>query len=135
MLEYQKDLCTRISTPTSNTITPIPTRHAFVAPSTSRAASAQASGHARLNSLARSLSASSLPLSPPPLMPLETRTPTAAEKEEAEWCTVIKDERIIDQELSSYEADGVIDENHPEFDDFGILHYWQVRPLVELLNS
>ena len=34
----------------------------------------------------------------------------------------------------NYEMDGVIDENHPEFDDFDILQYWQVRLLTVLLS-
>ena len=133
MIEYRKDLRSRTNAPTSNTATPTPTRRAFVAPSASRSASAQASGHARLNSLARSLSASSLP---PPVTPLESNIPTEAEKEEAECRAVIEDERIVDRELTNYEMDGIIDENHLEFDGFDILRYWQVRPhdTVKLLN-
>ena len=131
MLEYQKDLCSRTNASTSNITTPTPTRRAFVAPSTSHSASAQASGHARLNSLARSLSALSLL---PPVTPLESNMPTEAEKEEVERHAVIEDERIVDRELTNYEMDGVIDKNHPEFDDFDILRYWQVRPPTILLN-
>jgi hypothetical protein len=77
------------------------------------------------------LSASSLP---PPVTPLESNTPTEAKKEEVKQHAVIEDERIVDRELMNYEMDGVIDENHLEFDDFDILRYWQVRPLTILLN-
>jgi hypothetical protein len=128
MLEYQKDLRTQTNTPTAST----PTRRTCVAPSTSHAATAQASGHTRLNSLTRSLSASFLP-SPPPI-PLETYIPTEAEKEEAERRAVIEDDGIVDRELMNYETDGVIDENHSEFEDFDILRYWQVRLLFKRTN-
>jgi len=60
--------------------------------------------------------------------------PTEAEMEEVKQRAVIEDERIVHQELTNYEMDRVIDENHPEFDDFDILQYWQVRPLTILLN-
>jgi hypothetical protein len=85
-----------------------------------------------LNSLARSLSASSLPS--PPLTPLETHPPNEAKKEEAEHHAVIEDERIVDQELMNYEMEGIIDENHPGFEDSDILRYWQVKLLFKQPN-
>jgi hypothetical protein len=131
MLEYRKDLRTQTNTPTAASM---PTRRAFVAPSASRATTAQASGHARLNSLARSLSLSASSLPSPPPIPLETHIRTEAEKEEAKRRAVIEDEGIVDRELMNYETDGVIDENHSEFEDFDILRYWQVRLLFKQTN-
>jgi hypothetical protein len=87
-----------------------------------------------LNSLARSLSLSASSLPSPPPIPLETHVRTEAEKEEAERRAVIEDEGIVDRELMNYETDGVIDENHSEFEDFDILRYWQVRLLFKQTN-
>ena len=55
---------------------------------------------------------------------------TEAEKEEAERLAVVEDEKIVDGELQRYEADGIIDDDHPESDDFDILRYWQVRLFI-----
>jgi hypothetical protein len=55
---------------------------------------------------------------------------TEAEKEEAEHLAVIEDEKIVDHELQRYEADGIINDNHPGSNDFDILYYWQVRLFI-----
>lgn len=138
MLEYRKDMRRRGNMPTSDTPASAPSRRPFAAPTASRAAQAQASGFARLNTLAKSLSASSLPStqSPPPSIPHETPNLTDAEKEEIESRAVAEDERIVDRELACYENDGIIDEDHAEFQDFDLLRYWQVRyRLLEIMNS
>jgi iron only hydrogenase large subunit-like protein len=59
-------------------------------------------------------------LSPPPVMPLKSNMPIEAKKEEAKHHTVIEDKRIVNQELTNYEMDRVIDENHLEFDDLTV---------------
>jgi hypothetical protein len=53
-------------------------------------------------------------------------TLTAPEKAEAECRAVIEDEHIVDGELARYEADGIMDESSPEFEDLDLLRYWEV---------
>jgi hypothetical protein len=50
-----------------------------------------------------------------------------SEKVEAERLAVLKDTRLVDEETNQYEAEGIIDENNPEFADFDLLRYWQVK--------
>jgi hypothetical protein len=96
----------------------------IVIPSASHAAQAQASGFARLNSLARSLSASAPPT--PTIDTPEVPEITEAEKEDAERRACVEDEQIVDAELGRYEADGIVDEEHPDGQDFDLLRFWQV---------
>jgi hypothetical protein len=38
-----------------------------------------------------------------------------------------EDEKMVDDELRKYSAEGVIRDGSPEMEDFDILRYWQVR--------
>ncbi|KAJ7625217.1 hypothetical protein B0H17DRAFT_1218798 [Mycena rosella] len=121
MLEYRKDK--RSCTTDSPAIPETVSRRAVQPPSYSHSARSQAAGLARLNALSKSLSASSFD-SPPPTTASE---PSEAEKAEAERRAVLEDGRLVDEELQRYEAEGIMDEDNPEFADFGLLRYWQRR--------
>jgi len=111
------------TTLTSTATTSI-SRRIVRAPSASHAALSQASGYARFNQLARSLSAPTLPLSS------NTQEDTAdqiTDPKEQERRAVEEDRKIVEAEILAYEAAGILDENHPEGKDFDLLRYWQVR--------
>ncbi|KAJ7482848.1 ribonuclease H-like domain-containing protein [Mycena galericulata] len=100
------------------------TRRVVQPPSISHAARSQAHGLARLNKLAKSLSGSDFE-SPAPSTPATELT--EAEKEEAARIADLEDRRLTGEELEQYEAEGVIAEGHPEFEDFDLLRYWECR--------
>lgn len=124
MFEHPHALCASTPSSSSNNKQPLISHHMIVTPSALYAAQAQASEFARLNSLACSLSA--------PKLPSTTRdTPevpkiTQAEKKDAKWHTCAEDEGIVDAELRWYEVDGIVDEKHPDGQDFDLLQFWQV---------
>lgn len=97
----------------------------------SRAASAQASGYARLNSLETLLSQSESSLSSNSSAVGITNgsMPTEVGREVEERRMLGEDEVIVDRELREFKVDGVIEEGHPEFVDFDLLRYWQVCKL------
>lgn len=88
----------------------------------SHAASAQSSGYARFNALRKSLSKSSVESTE---STVETSEVDAAEMERR---ACLEDEVIADQQLDKYEAEGIIDEAHPEWAYFklDLVRYWQV---------
>lgn len=119
------------------TLTPTATtsvsRRIVRAPSASHAALSQASGYARFNQLALSLSAPTLPSSS------STQEDTAdqvRDPEEQERRAVEEDRKVVEAAILAYEAEGILDENHPESKDFDLLRYWQVRyPNSDLFYS
>ncbi|KAJ6599791.1 hypothetical protein DFH09DRAFT_1070504 [Mycena vulgaris] len=141
MLEYRKEDRSHNSPP-SVQLPPTATRRAVNPPSASRAARAQSTGFARLNALAKSLSGSDLDSASDSSPPKEL---TEQEKGEAECRAVAEDERIVDEELGQYEAEQIIDESSPEFEDLDLLRYWEIvddllgagrtQELEELVNS
>lgn len=92
-------------------------------PVISRAARSQAAGLSRLAALSKSLSGSDLDSAPPASTPREL---SDAEKAEAERLAEIEDQRVVEEELTQYEAEGLMDDRNPEFADFDLLRYWQV---------
>ncbi|KAF7373885.1 putative AC transposase [Mycena sanguinolenta] len=87
----------------------------------SQAAQALTSGFARFNALAKSLSDPDIG-SPSPATPT---VQSDEERAEAECRAVIEDERIIDDELTLYEAEGILDESNPEFKNLDLVHFWE----------
>jgi hypothetical protein len=106
------------TTPTSTATTSI-SRRIVRAPSASHAALSQASGYARFNQLARSLSAPTLPS-----RGSNTQEDTAdqvTDPKEQERRAVEEDKKVIEAEILAYEAAGILDENHPESEDLDLL--------------
>ena len=132
LLEYQRELrnTTAPTTLTSTATTSI-SRRIVRAPSASHAALSQASGYARFNQLARSLSAPTLPSS----SNTQEDTDQVTDPKEQERRAVEEDRKVVEAEILAYEAAGILDENHPESKDFDLLRYWQVRYLNDLFYS
>ena len=121
------------------TLTPTATtsvsRRIVRAPSASHAALSQASGYARFNQLARSLSAPTLPSSSESSTQEDTADQVRDPKEQ-ERRAVEEDRKVVEAAILAYEAEGILDENHPESKDFDLLRYWQVRyPNSDLFYS
>ncbi|KAJ6504346.1 hypothetical protein C8R47DRAFT_1248437 [Mycena vitilis] len=57
--------------------------------------------------------------------PTTADEPSEEEKAEAERLAIIEDEHIVDDELARYEAEGILDESKPEFENFSLLGYWE----------
>ena len=109
-------------TPTSTAPTSI-SRCVVRTPLASHAALAQASGYARFNQLARSLSAPTLSSS----SNVQDSADQVVDPEERERRAVEEDRKVVEAEILAYEAAGILDEDHPESKDFDLLRYWQVH--------
>lgn len=123
MLEYRKEQRSQKTTPDTVHVPTTAGRRSVNVHSSSDAARAQKSGLARLKKLAKELSG--------PDLDATTNSPSTdelseQEKAEAERRAAAEDERIVDAELKLYEAEGIVEESSPEFEDFDLLRYWDV---------
>ncbi|KAF7330238.1 putative AC transposase [Mycena venus] len=124
MLEYRKEHRSQGSSPVPIQVPTTATRRPVNAPSASHGARAHTSGFARLNALSKKLSGSDLDT---PANATSASHSTEQERAEAERRAVAEDERIVDEELNLWEAEGRLDESDPEFADFDLLRHWEAR--------
>ena len=96
----------------------------------SAAARSQTSGMARLNALAKSLSADSLSDETQPPETPSTSSSTVAPSEED---LIIQDMASIQEELSRWKALGIM-VNENEIEDFDLIRFWQVSISKSLLS-
>ena len=87
----------------------------------SAAACSQSSGMARLNALAKSLSADSLSDGTLPETPSTSSTNSASSEEDL----IIQDIAAVQEELSRWKALGIMTDED-EIEDFDLVHFWQV---------
>jgi hypothetical protein len=123
MTEYYKSMHPAASAAASHPRAPISRRIVKTA-SASGAALSQASGLARFNSLARSLSC--------PNVPTSSSNADATVLESAEEIERRLDEearKAVSAEILTYEAEGVIDDDE-ELENFDLLRFWQVMLLT-----
>ena len=123
MLEYQKEARDQVNSaePTSTTqpnLNGPATRRIVQIPSASHAARAQKSGFAKFCSLARSISAPDIS-SPTPAQP-------PISPDECERHALEEDKKVVEAEILAYEMEGIMDDDHPDIEDFDLLRYWQV---------
>ncbi|KAJ7735046.1 hypothetical protein B0H16DRAFT_1467338 [Mycena metata] len=57
--------------------------------------------------------------------PRGNTTSSVAARIEAERLAEIEDLRIVEEELSQYEAEGILTDRNPEYADFDLVRYWQ----------
>jgi hypothetical protein len=126
MLEYRKDMRSK-NQPCPAVIPATASRRIIQPPVISRAARSQAAGLARLSALSKSLSGSDLDSTPPSAT--SSREVSEAEKAEAEQLAEIEDQRVVEEELGQYEAEGILNDQNPEYAEFDLLRYWQVLSL------
>ncbi|KAJ7667875.1 ribonuclease H-like domain-containing protein [Mycena polygramma] len=120
MLEHRKAM--RAHSVSQNHAPAIPataSRRVVQPPTTSYSARAQTSGLARFHTLSKSLSGSSSDFDSPAASVASAEL-TEAEKAEAERLAVLEDQHLVDEEMDRYEAEGVMDERHPEFENFDL---------------
>lgn len=113
MLEFQ---CANLPTLVA------PTRR--IVPIASRAARAQRSGFNRLDRLFQELSSSSIESTSSTSTAAESNEP---DRDDLERRARLENERTVDRELARYEDEGIVDETHPDGNDFDLVRYWQVR--------
>ncbi len=87
----------------------------------SAAARSQSSGMARLNALAKSLSADSLSDGTLPETPSTSSTNSASSEEDL----IIQDIAAVQEELSRWKALGIMTDED-EIEDFDLVRFWQV---------
>lgn len=132
MLEYRKSIraCEALMTPRS---APAPAPSRRIAATASPAAKAQSSGFERFNAMRKS-QALRKSLSKSSVESTESTTDSSVadaskvDAAEMERRACLEDELVVDQQLDKYEAEGIIDEAHPEWAYFklDLVRYWQV---------
>ncbi|CAA7271021.1 unnamed protein product [Cyclocybe aegerita] len=138
LLEYQQDIRkqtknsqrtesdTPPSPPTDSQSPPPISRRLVSLPTASDAARAQASGFERLDELARTLSASSIPAAS--TSGTNGSSSAANEDEATIWQHEdLEDQRIVEAAIRAYEQEGVISKGHPKMKDFDLLRFWQAE--------